>query len=115
MEIEPLKNILDIYKDKNKIVMEYLPTETTQKLKNHSLYDESEVDLYLNDSIVFVQKNTGKLFAKGKIIAIDENKITIKGPKNCMKLNKNDYYIFIKQKMNKTSNRDFYKALLNQL
>ena len=35
MNIEPLKSILLIYKDKDKVFQDYLDTETSNKLKNY--------------------------------------------------------------------------------
>ena len=117
MNVEPLQSILKVYKDKNKVFMDYLDQETIRKLKNHIFFEEKEQDLYLNDMISFVTKNTGKLFKKGKIIAIDENKITIKSSSYYLTLDKNEYYIFIRQRKNKNNknDRDFYKALFNSL
>ena len=115
MNIEPLESILKIYKDKNKVFNKYLDTETLKKLNNKIYYEEGENDIYLNDNITFVKKNTGIIFKSGKVIAIDESKITIKTSINYLTLNSSEYYIFIKQKKNKTNDRDFYKALFNSL
>ena len=117
MNIEPLETILKIYKDKQKVLLTYLNDKTIEKLKNKILYDEYSNDLYLNDNITFVTKNTGKIFKSGKIISINENRITIKTTTNYLTLNLNEYYIFIKQRKNKNkqNERDFYKAILNNL
>ena len=117
MNIEPLKNILKIYKDKQKVLFAYLDSDTVSQLKDTLLYDDINNDIYLNDNLIFVSKNTGKIFKKGKTISIDENKITIKTQTNHLTLDSNQYYIFIKQRKNKSkkNNRDFYKALLNNL
>ena len=115
MNIEPLQPILRIYKDKHKVFQKYLENETKEKLKNYIYYNQKEKDLYLNDNLIFIHKNTGKIFKRGKIIAIQEEKITIQTTTGNLTLQLDDYYIFIKEKKNKTSNRDFYKALLNQL
>lgn len=114
MNIEPLKSILSIYKDKDKVFEDYLDKEISDKLKNYHYYDEKKSDLYLDNNIITVSKNTGKIYKKGKIISINDNKISIKNTNN-ITFDSNEYYIFIKnQKYNKT-NRDFYKALLNNL
>lgn len=113
--MEPLKNILKIYKDKNKVFQEYLDDDTLKKIKNCTFFDEKQEDLYLDDNISFVKKNTGEFYKKGKIIAIDDNIITIKTNNNHLNLDKDEYYLFIKQRKNKKNDRDFYKALLNEL
>lgn len=112
--MEPLKNILKIYKDKNKVFQEYLDDDTLKKIKDYTFFDENEEDLYLDDNISFVKKNTGKFYKKGKIIAIDDDIITIKTNNNLLNLDKDEYYLFIKQRKNKKNDRDFYKALLNE-
>lgn len=113
--IEPLQPILNLYKDKNRIFQNYLPTETVKKIKNHSYFDSDETELYLDDKIVVVSKENGLFFKQGKIISIDENKITIKYNKYNITINSDLYYIFIKNKINNKNDRKFYKELLNQL
>ena len=115
MNTKPLENIMKIYKDKNKIFETYLTTETLTKLKNRSFYDKNKTDIYLNDNITFVKKNTCHIYKSGKVIAIDETKITIKTVLNYITLDSEDYYLFIKQKSKKNAERDFYKVLFNNL
>ena len=115
MNIEPLEAILKIYKDKNKVFMDYLGNETLNKLLNKVFFDKEEHDIYLNDNITFVKKNTGKIYKSGKVISIDNSKITIKTSNHYITLDSSYYYIFIKKKINKTNDRDFYKALLNSI
>ena len=115
MNIDPLKSILKIYKDKNKVFQDYFDNETLKKISNKIYYEQDENDIYLNDNITFVKKNTGKFYKSGKFISIDNSRITIKTSNHYLTLDYSDYYIFIKQKKNKTNDRDFYKALMNNL
>ena len=117
MNIEPLETILKIYKDKQKVFINYFDDETVSKLLGKSYYNEETDDLFLNDNVTFVKKNTGKIFKSGKVISIDDPEITIKTQSNYLTLNSNEYYLFIKQRKNKSkkNDRDFYKALLNSL
>ena len=48
MNIEPLKSLLDIYQDKNKLLFHYLPNKTTDKLNNYQYINDIET-LFLND------------------------------------------------------------------
>lgn len=114
MNIEPLKSILLIYKEKDKVFEDYLDKETSNKLKNYYYYDEKKDDLYLDNNIITVSKTTGKIYKKGKIISINDNKISIKNVNN-ITFDSNEYYIFIKKQKYNKNNRDFYKALLNNL
>jgi len=115
MDIEPLCNLLKVYKNKNQVFETFLTDDTLNKIKNKSFYDSSVSDIYLNDNITFVKKNTGKVFKSGKVIAIDGDLITIKTNVNYLTLNLNGYYLFIKQKKKKSNERDFYKALFNSI
>lgn len=113
MNIEPLKNILQIYKNKEFIFENFLTNETLKKIKNKSFYDPNKCDIFLNDNITLIKKNTGKFYKSGKVIAIDENKITIKTSMNYITINLEQYYLFIKEK--KKKDKDFYKTLFNNI
>lgn len=113
MNIEPLKDILKIYKNKNRVFETYLDEDTLKKIKNKTFYDPKESDIYLNDNITFVKKNTGKYYKSGKVIAIEDYKITIKTSVNYITIDSKEYYLFIKEK--KRRDKDFYKALFNSL
>lgn len=113
--IEPLKPVLNLYKDKNKIFQNYLPEETVKKIKDHVYFDADENELYLDDNIIMVSKDNGLFYKKGKIISIEENNLTIKYNNYNISINSDLYYIFIKNKINNKNDRKFYKELLNQL
>ena len=74
---EPLQNLLQIYNDKHKVLLNYLPNKTIQKLNNYQYVTNNE-SLFLNDRIIFIQKNTGKIYKQGIIIKITKKYITIK-------------------------------------
>jgi hypothetical protein len=114
--MNPLESLLIIYKDKQKVLDHYLPKETTDQLHNTIYFDKNDTLLYLNDTIFCILKSTGKITEKGKIIRIEQNKITLKKASNNITINENEYFIFIKQKKKKNNdNRDFFKELLEQL
>ena len=116
MSIEPLRNLLQIYSDKHKVLLYYLPKETIQKLNNYE-YVHDHSTLFLNDRLLFVKKSTGKFYKQGNIIKINDYKITIKTNSGNISLNKNEYYIFIHPRKNKLkkTNRKFYEELLKNL
>ena len=116
MSIEPLQNLIRIYNDKYKALLYYLPNKTTNKLKNYKyVHDLSQ--LFLNDNLLFVKKNTGLIYKHGIVIKITDNKITIKTNLGNISLCKDDYYIFIKLRKNNLhkNNRRFYDELLKSL
>ena len=56
MDVEPLKNILKLYKNKNHVFETYLDEDTLKKIKNKTFYNKEESDIYLNDNITFLKK-----------------------------------------------------------
>ena len=65
MNIEPLKNILQIYKNKEFIFENFLTNETLKKIINN-VYDPNKCDIFVNDNITLIKKNTGKFINPGK-------------------------------------------------
>ena len=114
--IEPLHNLLQIYNDKHKVLLNYLPNKTIKKLNNYQYVTNNE-SLFLNDRIIFIQKNTGKIYKQGIIIKITKKYITIKTRNINLSVIKDNHYIFINPRQNKLqkTNRSFYKELLKSL
>ena len=114
--IEPLQNLLKIYNDKHKVLFHYLPNQTVQKLKKYEYVNDPE-SLFLNDRILFVQKNTGKIYRQGIIIKITKKRITIKTRNTNFSLPIADHYLFLNPRRNKlqNNNRKFYQELLKSL
>tara|TARA_B110001452_G_scaffold245577_1_gene230349 strand:+ start:170 stop:517 length:348 start_codon:yes stop_codon:yes gene_type:complete len=112
---EPLQNLLSIYGDKKKVLLHYLPHETTKKLDNHEYVLDLE-SLFLNDKLILIKKSTGKIDKYGVITKITAERITIKNNNN-ISLAKDDYYIFryLKKNKSKKDNRIFYEELLKSL
>tara|TARA_B100000900_G_scaffold415735_1_gene446911 strand:- start:3108 stop:3452 length:345 start_codon:yes stop_codon:yes gene_type:complete len=113
--MEPLKNILTIYKDKERILRMFLPESSTRHLNEYEYINDLDT-LFLNDRIIFIKKSTGEIYKKGTIIKITEDKITIKNGMN-ISLPKNDYYTFryLRKNKSKKNNRKFYEELLKSL
>ena len=111
-----LKSILEIYDDKQKVLLQYLPEESIKPLTNHEYVQDLET-LFLNDRLVCIKKSSGKIYKKGIIIKITEMKITLKTTTMNISLVKDDYYIFryMKKNNSKKSNRKFYEELLKSL
>ena len=115
--MEPLHNLLTIYGDKQKVLLHYLPNESTKKLDNHEYVGDLET-LFLNDRLIFISKETGKIYNTGSVIKITEDRITIKGrSRNNLSLLKDEYYLFryLKKNKSKKDNRKFYEELLKSL
>ena len=91
--MEPLKNILSIYENKQKVLLQYLPQESVKILTNHEYVQDLET-LFLNDRLVCIKKSSGKIHKKGVVIKITNEKITLKTNIHNISLPKDDYYLF---------------------
>ena len=116
LKIEPLRDLLDIYSDKNSIFLYYLNDKVLQLLDG-SIYYENDIDqLYVYDKIYCLDKSTLKVEHIGQIIYYSKNDITIKkNSKYFMRIIPEDYYIFYKRKLKKNSKKDFMISLLKLL
>ena len=116
MLIEPLKNLLEIYADKEKLLRHYLPDETTDKLNGYEYVYNLET-LFLNDRLLFVTKKSGLYYKQGLIIKITDTHIMIKTRQSNLSLQKDEYYIFRYPRKNKLqkNNRKFYEELFKSL
>ena len=72
--MEPLQTLLHISEDKHKDLIHYLPSETTSHLNSHEYIDAFK-DLYLNESVTCVSKETGLITLSGKILKNDSGLI----------------------------------------
>ena len=113
-QLNPISSLLILYKDKELVLRNYLPDETVSKLGKYIFYQKEEMLLYLNDTIVCISPETGKIVDKGKIISINDTMLTLKKSSYHITIDSDDYFIFSKQKK-KSENRDFFKELLKQL
>ena len=113
MDIEPLKTYLDNSHNKKLSLLLFLTNDIKKLISNCNLVDE----VYLNDNIYLIKRNTLKLEIIGKIFKIDDDNIYInkRGNQSCVCINKNKYYIFIKPIKNKNNDRIFYETLLKVL
>lgn len=116
--MEPLKNLLTIYEDKESILKYFLPLSSTKHLNEYEYIHDLD-KLFLNDRIIFINKSTGEYYKKGYIIKITEDKIMIKVMNSYQNISlpKNDYYIFryLRKNKSKKNNRQFYEELLKSL
>tara|TARA_B100000035_G_C20996798_1_gene552911 strand:- start:141 stop:482 length:342 start_codon:yes stop_codon:yes gene_type:complete len=113
MNIEPLKEILDISEDKKNTILFFINDKNlSQKLKNYEFQHKH----YLNQNIILIKKNNLNSEIEGKIIYNKINKIGIKLKNNLIiYINPNHYYIFTKFTNKINNNKQFYKTLLNYL
>ena len=116
MNTEILKDILDLTEDKQNTIVYFLNPNIQQKLLNFYLYDKKDNDIFIDQHIILIKKNNLHIEDKGFIISLDKNKIGISVNNIYNKFfSINDYYIFLKNKQSRTSERDLMEALLKQL
>ena len=114
MKVEPLCLLLKNknLNQKHNIIIDILDNDNTLKLKNYKLQD----NLYLDDNIICICKDSLDIYKKGKIINIDKNKLFINiNYKYNLRINKDKYYIFVKNVNKKNKDRYFYESLLKIL
>jgi len=116
MNTEILKDILSFTEDKQNTIVYFLKPNIQKLLINYYYYDHSDNDIFIDQHIVLIKKNNLHLEDKGIIILINKNKIGL-----CINdlYNKyydmNNYYIFIKNRNNKSSERELMESLLKKL
>lgn len=115
---EPLKEVLKIYgsdeENRTKILSYYLPNETSEKLKEYVCREEPQ----LCDRVIVLKKSTGKIYIKGLIIGVTDEKIKIRVANDrnvSLKRPITEYYFFMKPRKNKIRmNRIVLSALLKR-
>ena len=113
MDCEPLKSVLEWSTDKKDTLLYYLPLDVKTKVIN---LDFEENNLYVQDRIFCIKRNTLELEHSGKILFIDDSKIGVKITSvRTITIDPNKYYIFVKNKKTISKQRDFMKQLLEQL
>jgi len=116
MNTEILKDILNFTDDKQNTIVYFLKPNIQKQLLNYYFYDKSDNDIFVDQHIILIKKNNLHLEEKGIIISMKRNKIGL-----CINdlYNKyyymNNYYIFIKNRNKKTSERDLMESLLKKL
>jgi len=113
MNIEPLKTILSISKDKKETLFYFLSNEIKQKLYNCN-YEEK--DFFINDYLYCIKRNTLELQFCGRIFCVEKKKIGIKKSTYMnIYLNPKEYYLFVKNSNKLQNKREFLKQLLNNI
>ncbi len=116
MNTEILKDILDLTEDKQNTIVYFLNPKIQQKLLNFYFYDKSDNDIYIDQHVILIKKNNLQIEDKGIIISLNRNKLGL-----CINdlynkyYNMDNYYIFIKNRNKKTSERDIMESLLKKL
>jgi len=116
MNIEILKDILDFTDDKQNTIVYFLKPQIQKQLLNYYYYDKSNDDIFIDQHIILIKKNNLHIEDKGIIISLNRNKIGLLINDLYNKYyDINNYYIFIKNRNKKLSERDFMEALLKKL
>ena len=116
MDTEILTDILDLTEDKQNTIVYFLNPKIQQKLMNFYFYDKSTTDIYIDQHIILIKKNNLHLEDKGIIISINGNRLGV-SVNNLFNryYNINDYYVFLKNRQSRTSERDLMESLLKKL
>ena len=113
---EPLRSVLSLYQNKDKVLRHYLPSTTVKLIGRHGLFDEADDMLYLNDNLILVSKTTGLSIGMGKIIRISGTRVTLKTRYDNMSFDIEESYPFIKhKKQTNTDKREMFRAILQNM
>jgi len=111
--LEILGTIMNMSNDRRSTLLYFLDNNTRNKVERYNMVEKD--DLYLKNSLIFINKMTLQIEYVGIIEYIRDDKITIRKNKYHRNISANDYYIFIKRDMSKSDNRKFFIELLKQL
>jgi hypothetical protein len=118
MNIDILHDIMKLSRDKKETLCFFLDKKIKNSINDCKLIRNID-NLYLNDNVFCIKKNTLHLEYKGKIKFINQNIITIitHGSQYSININFKDYHILVKPLLRKNNNsdREFYESLLKML
>ena len=105
-----IKNIMDISANKRETLFVFLTDTLKYKYRYYVLkyYD----DLYVNDFVHCIRRDTLDFEYKGRIKYIDEEINIVYNGRNYY-LDPDEYYFLNKEVKSTNNMRDFYKSLLN--
>jgi len=116
MNTEILKDILDLTEDKQNTIVYFLNPDIQQKLLNFYFYDKNDNDIYVDQHIILIKKNNLHLEEKGIISSVKRNRLGISVNNLFNRFyNMNNYYVFLKNRQSRTSERDIMESLLKKL
>ena len=110
--LEILKSIMDMSNDNRNTLLSFLDDKTLKQVEKYNLI---EIDkLYLNDSLICINKGNLSIEHKGIVKVIDSN-IVLNYNNYSRTIDPDNYYIFIKRRFIKKDNRIFFEELLKKL
>lgn len=114
MDIEILKDLVNVSNNKKNTILYFLEKKEQQKLKNTEYVQINS--LFLDNKIYLVKKNTLELKYDGKLQYLKKNKIGIKINNNyIIYLEDLDNYYFFRNIIKNNNQTLFYNKLLKQL
>jgi hypothetical protein len=111
--LEILQNIMKMSNDKRSTLLFFLDDNTQNKVQKYNMVEKE--DLYLKNSLIFINKMTLEIEYEGIIEYMKDDKITIRKNNYHRNIEPNNYYIFIKKDMSKKDSRKFFEELLKKL
>jgi hypothetical protein len=118
MDVDVLYDLMKVSSDKKETLLFFLPKSVSDQVRSFVL-KMSPDELYLNDTIYCIKKSTLQLDVKGRLVAIDGDKLSVVmyGNRFTVTVNAPEYYLFVKPliRKNKQNDRTFYESLLKML
>ena len=123
---EPLESLLNLYDNKEEVLCQFLPDETTEQISKHTYLDKDD-EVFVHEHLLCVSKQTGLLVCKGKIVDIKDSKaaadgsggqklFTIRSHGRNLRISPRDFYLFKKHTHKQSKDKsEFLKSLLETL
>ena len=111
--LDILQSIMKLSNDKKDTLLYFLDDDTCDKVRRYQ-YVETK-DLYLNDSLICINKSILEIDFTGVIHLIKDNEIILKFNNYSRTINPNNYHKFIKKRKSKKNNRRFFEELLKKI
>ena len=111
--LEILESIMKMSNDKRSTLLYFLDDNTRNKVIKYDLVEKE--DLYINNSLIFINKMTLQIDYEGIIEYMNNDNISIRKNKYSRNIKPDNYYKFIKKDMSKRDDRKFFEELLKKL
>ena len=111
--LDILQSIMKLSNDKKDTLLYFLDGDTCNKVRRYQ-YIETK-DLYLNDSLICINKSTLKIEFTCVIHLMKDDEIILKFDNYSRTIDPDNYHKFMKRRKGEKNNRKFFEELLKKL
>ena len=111
--LDILQSIMKLSNDKKDTLLYFLDDDTCDRVRRYQFVETK--DLYLNDSLICINKSTLKIDFTGVIHHMKDDEIILKFNNYSRTIDPDDYHKFMKRRKGERNNRKFFEELLKKL